>query len=112
MRREAVDAPAPVRYPMSKTRAGGATARRRGGYFIQTKFFLRLILPANHFGERGAMSHQGTALEAERKGENHRPALWSDDECVQRLAVLIKLRNSRDLGKIASLIGRLAVPVV
>jgi hypothetical protein len=58
------------------------------------------------------MSHQGTALEAERKGENHRPALWSDDECVQRLAVLIKLRNSRDLGKIASLIGRLAVPVV
>jgi hypothetical protein len=58
------------------------------------------------------MSHQGTGLEVERKGENYRPALWSDDECVQRLATLIELRDSRDLSKIASLIGRLAVPVV
>ena len=37
------------------------------------------------------MSHQETALEVERNGENDRPALWSDDECVQRLAALIKL---------------------
>jgi hypothetical protein len=58
------------------------------------------------------MSHQGTGLEVERKGENDRPALWSDDECVQRLATLIELRDSRDLSKIASLIGRLAVPVI
>ena len=57
------------------------------------------------------MSHQETALEVERKCENDRPALWSDDECV-RLAALIELRDSRDLSKIASLIGRLAVPVI
>jgi len=58
------------------------------------------------------MSHQGTALKVEKKTENDGATLWSDHECVQRLAALLKLRNSRDLGKIASLIGRLAVPVV
>jgi hypothetical protein len=35
----------------------------------------------------------------------------SDDECVQKLAALIEHRDSRNLGEIARLIGRLAVPV-
>jgi hypothetical protein len=36
---------------------------------------------------------------------------WSDDECVQKLAALIEHRDSRNLGEIARLIGRLAVPL-
>jgi hypothetical protein len=36
----------------------------------------------------------------------------SDDECVRKLAALIELRDSRDIAEIASLIGRLAIPVV
>jgi len=58
------------------------------------------------------MSHQGAASKVERQRENDRPILWSDDECVQQLAALLEMRDSRDLSKIASLIGRLAVPVV
>jgi hypothetical protein len=50
------------------------------------------------------MARQGAASKVES-------ALWSDDECVQRLAALIEARDSRDLEKIASLISRLAVPV-
>jgi hypothetical protein len=37
--------------------------------------------------------------------------LWSDDECVQKLAALIEHRDSKNLSEIARLIGRLAVPV-
>ena len=43
--------------------------------------------------------------------KNFRLALLSDDECVRKLAALIELRDSKDLGEIAKLIGRLAVPV-
>jgi hypothetical protein len=35
----------------------------------------------------------------------------SDDECVQKLAILIQHRDCRNLDEIAKLIGRLAVPV-
>jgi hypothetical protein len=58
------------------------------------------------------MSRQQTASKIEPHAGNDGPNFWSDDECVQRLAALIKVRDSRDLSKIASLMGRLAVPVV
>jgi hypothetical protein len=37
--------------------------------------------------------------------------LRSDDDCVQKLAILIERRDSKDLGEIARLIGRLAIPL-
>jgi hypothetical protein len=69
----------------------------------------RLII---FLGELDVMSRQQTASRVEPHTGNDGSNLWSDDECVQRLAALIELRDSRDLGKIASLIGRLAVPVM
>jgi hypothetical protein len=57
------------------------------------------------------MSHQQTASKVEPHAGNDGPSLWSDDECVQKLAALIEHRDSRNLGEIARLIGRLAVPV-
>jgi hypothetical protein len=38
------------------------------------------------------------------------PAL-SDDECVEKLATLIEREDADNLDEIASLIGRLAVPI-
>lgn len=35
----------------------------------------------------------------------------SDDECVQRLALLIEHRENKDLDEIVALIARLAVPI-
>jgi hypothetical protein len=35
----------------------------------------------------------------------------SDDECVQRLALLIEHRDNKNLDEIAALIARLAVPI-
>jgi hypothetical protein len=55
------------------------------------------------------MSHQGVASKVKRQDD--KSASWSDDECVQKLATLLELRDSKDLGKIAKLIGRLAVSV-
>jgi hypothetical protein len=37
--------------------------------------------------------------------------LRSDDECVQKLAILIERRDSKDLGEITRMIGRLAIPL-
>ena len=37
--------------------------------------------------------------------------LRSDDDCVQKLAILIERRDSKDLGEIARMIGRLAIPL-
>ena len=54
------------------------------------------------------MSRQVTASSEKPEGNIDR---MSDDECVQKLAILIELRDSRDLGDLAKLIGRLAVPV-
>ncbi|MEH2483667.1 hypothetical protein V1282_007024 [Nitrobacteraceae bacterium AZCC 2146] len=36
---------------------------------------------------------------------------FSDDECVQKLAMLMEHRDSKSLGEIAALISRLAVPI-
>jgi hypothetical protein len=35
----------------------------------------------------------------------------SDDECVERLAHVIAIEDSNDLGEVARLIGRLAVTI-
>jgi hypothetical protein len=56
------------------------------------------------------MSRQATASNAKPEDKIDRMNL-SHDECVQKLAALIELRDSRNLGQIAKLIGRLAVPV-
>jgi hypothetical protein len=37
--------------------------------------------------------------------------LYSDDECVQRLAALLEHKDSRNLKAVARLISRLAVPI-
>ena len=56
------------------------------------------------------MSHQAIQSNAEPQGTIER-VLLSDDECVQKLAALIEHRDSKRIGEIAMLIGRLAVPV-
>jgi hypothetical protein len=56
------------------------------------------------------MSRQVTASNAKPEGKIDRMNL-SHDECVQKLAMLIEHRDSRNLGEIAKLIGCLAVPV-
>jgi hypothetical protein len=57
------------------------------------------------------MSRQRTASKVEPQASNDRSNLWSDDECVQKLAALMEHRDNGNLGEIARLIGRLAVPV-
>jgi hypothetical protein len=57
------------------------------------------------------MARQRTAPTVEPQAGNDRSNLRSDDECVQKLATLTEHRDSRNLGEIARLIGRLAVPV-
>jgi hypothetical protein len=57
------------------------------------------------------MAHQKAASKVERQLKDDGTALWSDDECVQKLAALIEIRDSRDLAEIAKLVGRLAVAV-
>ena len=54
---------------------------------------------------------QQMASKVEPHAGNDGLSLGSDDECVQKLAALIEHRDSRNLGEIARLIGRLAVPV-
>jgi hypothetical protein len=56
------------------------------------------------------MARQQTTSEAEAQGDVE-ALLCSDDECVQRLAALLEHEDSRDLQAIATLIGRLAVPI-
>jgi hypothetical protein len=56
------------------------------------------------------MSRQLMASKTEPQVDE-RAFLSSDDECVQMLAALVERRDSRDLDKIARLIGRLAVPL-
>jgi hypothetical protein len=57
------------------------------------------------------MSRQQTASKVEPHAGIDGSNLWSDDQCVQKLAALIEHRDNRNLGEIARLIGRLAVPV-
>ena len=35
----------------------------------------------------------------------------SDDECVQKLALLIRHKDNKNLGEVVALISRLAVPI-
>ena len=56
------------------------------------------------------MMHLRTALRTETQGDSRAP-VYSDDECVQKLAALLEHKNNRNLAEIARLIGRLAVPV-
>ena len=56
------------------------------------------------------MSRQAAAPKAKPQGKIDQMNL-SDDECVRKLAELVEHRDSRNLGEIARLIGRLAVPV-
>jgi hypothetical protein len=58
----------------------------------------------------GLMSRQATASNAKPEDKIDRMNL-SHDECVQTLAMFIEHRDNRNLGEIAKLIGRLAVPV-
>ena len=56
------------------------------------------------------MARQRTTSKAETQVDGE-ALLSSDDECVQKLAALVEHRDTRNLGEIARLIGRLAVPV-
>jgi hypothetical protein len=56
------------------------------------------------------MARLQTTSETEAQGDVE-ALLCSDDECVQRLAALLEHEDSRDLQAIATLIGRLAVPI-
>jgi hypothetical protein len=56
------------------------------------------------------MSRQAAAPKAKPQAKIDQMNL-SDDECVRKLAELVEHRDSRNLGEIARLIGRLAVPV-
>jgi hypothetical protein len=58
----------------------------------------------------GLMSREAMASKATPQGRIDQLNL-SDDDCIQKLAALIELRESGDLGEIAKLIGRLAVPL-
>jgi len=56
------------------------------------------------------MARQQTTSQVETQLDVEAP-LYSDDECVQRLAILLEHKDSRNLQAIARLIGRLAVPI-
>lgn len=56
------------------------------------------------------MSRQQLSLKSESTIITSMPFL-SDDECVQKLAMLMEHRDGKNLGEIAALISRLAVPI-
>jgi len=56
------------------------------------------------------MVRQRTASKAEIQVDDS-AFLYSDDECIQRLASIIERKNSRDLSELSRLIGRLAIPI-
>jgi len=56
------------------------------------------------------MARQRTTSKAETQ-VNSVAVLYSDDECVQRLAALLEHKDTRNLQAIARLISRLAVPI-
>ena len=54
------------------------------------------------------------SLQPSQKQESalqQRALTYSDDQCVQKLALLIENRDAKTLAEIASLIGRLAVTI-
>ena len=56
------------------------------------------------------MAHQRTTSKADTQVDSI-AVLYSDDECVQRLAALLEHKDTRNLQAIARLISRLAVPI-
>ena len=56
------------------------------------------------------MARQRTSSNAETQVDST-ALLYSDDECVQRLAALLEHKDTSDLQAIARLISRLAVPI-
>ena len=56
------------------------------------------------------MAHQRTASTVELQIDDA-AVLYSDDECVQRLAALLERKDSKTLKETARLISRLAVPI-
>ena len=56
------------------------------------------------------MAHQRTASPVETQVEDT-AVVYSDDECVQRLAALVEHKDRRTLKETARLISRLAVPI-
>jgi hypothetical protein len=56
------------------------------------------------------MAHQRTASTVEPQIDDA-AVLYSDDECVQRLAALLERKDSKTLQETARLISRLAVPI-
>jgi hypothetical protein len=56
------------------------------------------------------MVRQRTASKAEVQVDD-RALLYTDDECVQKLAALIEHKHNRNLSETARLIGRLAVSI-
>ena len=57
------------------------------------------------------MSNQLRIAKIQSKGDHNNAKSCSDDECVQKLAALLEIGDLRNLAAIASLMGRLAVPV-
>ena len=56
------------------------------------------------------MAHQRTTSKADTQVDSV-ALLYSDDECVQRLAALLEHKDTKNLQAIARLISRLAVPI-
>ena len=56
------------------------------------------------------MPRQRTASTAETQVDDI-AVLYSDDECVQRLAALLEHKDTRALNEVARLISRLAVAI-
>ena len=56
------------------------------------------------------MARQRTTSRVETQVDDT-AVLYTDDECVQRLAALVEHKDSRTLQETARLISRLAVPI-
>ena len=56
------------------------------------------------------MARQQTTSKAETQVDSI-AVLYSDDECVQRLAALLEHKDTGNLQAVARLISRLAVPI-
>ena len=56
------------------------------------------------------MARQRTTSKADTQVDSV-ALLYSDDECVKRLAALLEHKDTRNLQAIARLISRLAVPI-
>jgi hypothetical protein len=64
--------------------------------------------PRINYGLGEFMPHTQTSVVAPQRVSVN---VFSDDECVQRLALLIEHRDNQNLDEIVALIARLAVPI-